>query len=490
MSDRIAVMSRGRVEQIGTPEEIYGQPGQRVRGRLHRLGEPAARARWPTRPTVQLDAGGRVDRAVDGRRQRRRPGHGDDPPRAPATPTNTADRGSQRRRHDQRRHLRGLVDPADRPPRRPHRDDGHGRRRRRPAAARAGRADHAQLGGRRAVRAAGPLGDRRRHHHRRRRGAGRARRQGRRPRPAAGERRRPEQVRPPGAARRRRRSPARRPWSAGVLQGHRRRRRRERRRRGRRAARVGGGTLGTGADRGAHPQLAGVHRPDRGRRHRHGRPLHATTTGDRASTYSEDLNDNNEFYAREIEPYLGTGKPTNWDIVCPTNWMAARMKTLGWIEPLPLDLIPNRVNLDDRVPQPARGTSAPTHSLPWQAGITGIAYNPELTGRELRSINDLFDPEFKGRVAMLTEMRDSVGLTMLGMGADPTRARRGRERWRRSRRSRRPTPTASSGRSPATSTCAASRAATSSPAWPGRATSCSCSTTGPTSSSSSRRRAA
>ena len=42
MSDRIAVMSRGRVEQIGTPEEIYDAPGEHLRRRLHRLGQPAA----------------------------------------------------------------------------------------------------------------------------------------------------------------------------------------------------------------------------------------------------------------------------------------------------------------------------------------------------------------------------------------------------------------------------------------------------------------
>lgn len=138
-----------------------------------------------------------------------------------------------------------------------------------------------------------------------------------------------------------------------------------------------------------------------------------------AVRYREDLNDNNEFFAREIEPYLGTQNRTNWDIVCPTNWMAARLKDLGWIEPLPIDLIPNRVNLEDRFLNQAWDFGA-THSLPWQAGMTGIAYNPELTGRELRSIDDLFDPEFKGRVAMLTEMRDTLGLVMLSMGNDPT----------------------------------------------------------------------
>ena len=135
-------------------------------------------------------------------------------------------------------------------------------------------------------------------------------------------------------------------------------------------------------------------------------------------TYSEDFNDNNEVFARELEPMLGTGQPAAYDIVCPTNWMAARLKRLGWLEPLPLDRIPNRANLEDRFLNQKWDFGA-VNSLPWQAGTTGIAYNPELTGRELGSIMDLFDPEFKGRVAMLTEMRDSVGLVMLGLGHDP-----------------------------------------------------------------------
>ncbi|MGE0309033.1 MAG: PotD/PotF family extracellular solute-binding protein [Acidimicrobiia bacterium] len=135
-------------------------------------------------------------------------------------------------------------------------------------------------------------------------------------------------------------------------------------------------------------------------------------------TYSEDLNDNNEFYGREIEPYLGSEQPTNWDIVCPTNWMAARMKTLGWVEPLPLDLIPNRVNLDPIYLSHAWNFGA-THGLPWQAGITGIAYNPAIVGREIRSIMDLFADDLAGKVTMLTEMRDTVGLTMLALGHDP-----------------------------------------------------------------------
>jgi spermidine/putrescine transport system substrate-binding protein len=64
------------------------------------------------------------------------------------------------------------------------------------------------------------------------------------------------------------------------------------------------------------------------------------------------------------------------------------------------------------------------HSIPWQSGITGIGYNSELTGREITSINDLFDPEFKGRLGMFSDMRDSMNLTLLSLGVAPAEATR------------------------------------------------------------------
>jgi spermidine/putrescine ABC transporter ATP-binding subunit len=136
-------------------------------------------------------------------------------------------------------------------------------------------------------------------------------------------------------------------------------------------------------------------------------------------TYSEDFNDNNEVYNRILAPVIGTGGVIDYDIICPTNWMAARLKRLDWIDPLPIERIPNRVNLEERFLTASWDYGA-SYNLPWQAGITGIAYDPALTGRELGSIMDLFDPEFRGRVAMLTEMRDTVGLVMLGLGLDPS----------------------------------------------------------------------
>ncbi len=37
----------------------------------------------------------------------------------------------------------------------------------------------------------------------------------------------------------------------------------------------------------------------------------------------------------------------------------------------------------------------------------------------MQSVNDLFDPKYKGKVEMLTELRDTVPLVMLGMGVNP-----------------------------------------------------------------------
>ena len=101
--------------------------------------------------------------------------------------------------------------------------------------------------------------------------------------------------------------------------------------------------------------------------------------------------------------------------------MAARIIGLDWTEEIDLDLVPNHKNMLDSYTKLAWDPGA-KHFMPWQAGITGIAWNPKLTGRDLNSAEDLFDPEFKGKVTFLTELRDSVGLAMFAQGNDPSKA--------------------------------------------------------------------
>jgi spermidine/putrescine transport system substrate-binding protein len=98
--------------------------------------------------------------------------------------------------------------------------------------------------------------------------------------------------------------------------------------------------------------------------------------------------------------------------------MAKRLIDLGYVQKLPLDAIPNAANLAPGF-QGAPWDPSGEYTLPWQTGMTGIAYNLDVTERELTSFSDLYDRQFRNKVGMLTEMRDTVGLACQAEGIDP-----------------------------------------------------------------------
>ena len=134
--------------------------------------------------------------------------------------------------------------------------------------------------------------------------------------------------------------------------------------------------------------------------------------------YTEDYLDNDEFYAK-VRPLLQQGKDTGRDVWCSTDWMVARLIRQGYVQKLDLANIPNAQNLEDSLKNvefdPGR-----TYSLPWQSGFAGIGYNLKATGgKKVTSMTQLLtDPALKGKVTLLTEMRDTVGLVMMEQGKD------------------------------------------------------------------------
>src|SRR6476659_2087752 len=132
--------------------------------------------------------------------------------------------------------------------------------------------------------------------------------------------------------------------------------------------------------------------------------------------YTEDYNDNDEFYAK-VRPLLEATSDTGRDVWCSTDWMVARLIRNGYVQKLDMANIPNHVYLQDSLKQvtfdPGR-----QYSLPWQSGFAGIAYNPKATGgKKVESVDQLLtDPSLKGKVTLLTEMRDTVGLVLMAMG--------------------------------------------------------------------------
>jgi spermidine/putrescine transport system substrate-binding protein len=137
--------------------------------------------------------------------------------------------------------------------------------------------------------------------------------------------------------------------------------------------------------------------------------------------YKVVINDNEEFFGTIREP-LSQGQSSGWDIIVVTDWMIAKMARLGYLEQLHHEELPNfEAHAGDKFKDPFYDPGN-KYSVPWAAGITGIGYDVSVTGRDLTSVQDLFDPAFEGRVGMFTEMRDTFGLVLLSQGVEPSTA--------------------------------------------------------------------
>src|SRR4051794_19652519 len=136
--------------------------------------------------------------------------------------------------------------------------------------------------------------------------------------------------------------------------------------------------------------------------------------------YIEEINDNFEFFGK-VRQQLQRGTPIGRDIVTLTDYMTARWIRDGFVAPIDKTNVPNFKNLVDNLAtinyDPKR-----QFSLPWQSGAIGLGYDIKATGRELKSVKELFNPEWKGRVTMFSEQYDSAGTVLLGEGIDPSNA--------------------------------------------------------------------
>ena len=134
-------------------------------------------------------------------------------------------------------------------------------------------------------------------------------------------------------------------------------------------------------------------------------------------TYAEDIEDNDSFYGK-VSGQLANGQDIGFDIVTLTDWMAARMIRLGYTQELDKAAMPNSANILTNLANvdfdPGR-----KNSLTWQSGFAGFAWDKAKVPGGIHTIDDLWKPELAGRVEVLSEMRDTVGLIMLSQGVDP-----------------------------------------------------------------------
>jgi spermidine/putrescine transport system substrate-binding protein len=132
--------------------------------------------------------------------------------------------------------------------------------------------------------------------------------------------------------------------------------------------------------------------------------------------------DDNDTYNGKVKDQLALGQDIGADLTCPTDWMAARWVNLGYAQKLDAANIPNKKNMDEKYLSASFDVGR-NFTIPFQGIFAGIGYNIELykqaTGKDApTSVEDLWSPALKGRVSLLTEFRDTVGVMLLANGVD------------------------------------------------------------------------
>ncbi|GAA3618832.1 spermidine/putrescine ABC transporter substrate-binding protein [Marihabitans asiaticum] len=135
------------------------------------------------------------------------------------------------------------------------------------------------------------------------------------------------------------------------------------------------------------------------------------------ATYSEDVDDNDSYF-NKVAPQLRAGQDIGRDIVTFTDWMANRIIQQQLAQPLDMvqmgNVAQNMLPSLKAVPfDPGR-----QFSVTWQSGFAGIGYNKKKVGRELKTLEDLWAEDLRGRITVLSEFRDTLGVIMLEQGVD------------------------------------------------------------------------
>ncbi len=136
--------------------------------------------------------------------------------------------------------------------------------------------------------------------------------------------------------------------------------------------------------------------------------------------YTVDVDDNVSFTAT-LQPKLEQGESTGYDLVVLTSWMCERWIQNEWAMAFDDSKLPNKSNLLARHQDPSWDPGR-AYTLPFAEGQVGIAYYQDEVGFEITDVKDLLDERIKGKVTILSEMRDTLGMYMLSEGVDPTTA--------------------------------------------------------------------
>ena len=111
----------------------------------------------------------------------------------------------------------------------------------------------------------------------------------------------------------------------------------------------------------------------------------------------------------------------NYDIIVPSDYMVTVLRAQGFLQELNRDFLTNFSNIDPQFVGLPYDT-ANQFSIPYMWGTTGIAYRKDKVAEQIDSWSALWDARYKDRIAMLDDVRETIGaaLKLLGKSENST----------------------------------------------------------------------
>ncbi len=149
-------------------------------------------------------------------------------------------------------------------------------------------------------------------------------------------------------------------------------------------------------------------------------------------SYTEVIQDDPSWFDK-ISPILRKGESIGYDVMVITDgFQFSELVALGELTPLNQRLMPNFYSQAGPSFKKRSFDPGNTYSMPWAAGSTGIAWNPKYVKTPITSMNDLWNPAYKGRVGMMSDLQDLGNFGMIKLGINPETS--GPSDWRRAAR--------------------------------------------------------
>jgi spermidine/putrescine transport system substrate-binding protein len=139
-------------------------------------------------------------------------------------------------------------------------------------------------------------------------------------------------------------------------------------------------------------------------------------------TYKEVIQEMGPWFGK-IQAPLSAGQSIGFDLMIMTNGIQLEQcRQLGYLAPLDLAKLPNfQKNAGESFKNPSYDPGN-AHTIPYESGVTGIAYNTKYVDEEITGIAQLFDTKYKGKVGMMGDSQELGNFGMFLLGIDPEKS--------------------------------------------------------------------